>query len=76
MARRHRDVVVIGTSAGGLDAGVTLRMLEERRHQLLQMLRHERGSWGKRHYSNQAKETETNIKRIREMLLAPERGGA
>lgn len=50
---------------------VTLRMLEERRHLTLRMAKKEAGAWGKRYYSDQAKEAAVHIKRIREMLLAP-----
>lgn len=50
---------------------ITLRMLEERLHLLLRMANKDGSGDGQRYYSTQAREANVNIKRLREMLLAP-----
>jgi two-component system chemotaxis response regulator CheB len=55
---------------------VTLRMLEERRNLMERLARREPNRRSKRYYTDEAKRDDAHVKRIREMLLAPQESGA
>jgi len=85
-----RHIVVVGTSAGGLEAldtlvnrqsekieetmWIALRMFEERKNLINNMVMQERHAPRRRALAQRASEANVHIDRIRAMLLAPQSG--